>query len=234
MDKGFLRPRCNNSSLDRSGHSVATDQNGASLNETENAYDDQSRTEDANHHEGVNKLMNFDLKPDSYIVNNPGLNEMYKVVERPKFLLLFDNKEDESKYLLHRLHKNYSQEVSQQVCKAVVDVALMEALCWVFLTGGPAARAPGLKHTYFAIFVGMAVLLAFNIIVVNGRLSYQWTGLWSLFQFVSVLFSCVLFLLVGPQFLNFLSRDAQMATLTVYQTIIQTSYVLPFRVFALM
>ena len=32
--------------------------------------------------DGVNKLMNFDLKADTFIVKNPGLNEMYKVVER--------------------------------------------------------------------------------------------------------------------------------------------------------
>ncbi len=57
---------------------------------------------------GVNKIMNFDLKADTFIVKNPGLNEIYKVVERPKFLLLFDNKEEEAKFLVHQLHKNYS------------------------------------------------------------------------------------------------------------------------------
>ena len=60
------------------------------------------------------------------------MNEMYKVVERPKFLILFDNKEDESKYLIYRLHKNYNQEVFQQFWKCTLDVALMEALVWLF------------------------------------------------------------------------------------------------------
>ena len=66
---------------------------------------------DNNYHnnEGVNKLVNHDLRADTQIINNPGLNEIYNLVERPKFLLLFENKEDETKYGLAKLNKYYGQ-----------------------------------------------------------------------------------------------------------------------------
>ena len=53
--------------------------------------------------------MNHDLRADTQIINNPGLNEIYNLVERPKFLLLFENKEDETKYGLAKLNKYYGQ-----------------------------------------------------------------------------------------------------------------------------
>ena len=143
------------------------------------------------------------------------MNEMYKVVERPKFLILFDNKEDESKYLIYRLHKNYNQEVFQQFWKCTLDVALMEALVWLFAKSQEDSGG-SIRFLYVIIFAFMVLLLFFNIIVVNGRLSSTWTGVWNAVQITSIVYSCGLLIMVGPQGFNFLGRDVLMATLTVY------------------
>ena len=53
--------------------------------------------------------MNSDLRADTQIINNTGLNEIYHLVERPKFLLMFENKEQETKHGLALLNKYYGQ-----------------------------------------------------------------------------------------------------------------------------
>ena len=211
-------------------HSLKSDPNEATMNDSEN--ESKASDECAENSGGIVKVLNFDLKQDTYILNNPGMNEMYKVVERPKFLLLFDNKEDESKYLIYRLHKNYSQEVFQQTWKCLLDIALMEALTWLYTQSrGDAGKS--MRFLYAVVVAFMVIFFLINIIVVNGRLSSTWTGVWNTVQIASIGYSCTLLIMVGPQGFNFLGRDVLMATLTVYQTIIQISAVLPFKIFFL-
>ena len=111
--------------------------------------------------------------------------------------------------------------------KSLLDLVILEVLCYVLADGDS-------SYMYFVVFTAMVLAVVFNIIFVNGRLTYQWTGLWVGAQVVGVVFSAGLFLLVGPKFLDFLSRDAQGATLVVYQTLLFVSRATPFKAFAFM
>ena len=75
----------------------------------ESEYQDGDIEDNYHNNEGVNKLVNSDLRADTQIINNTGLNEIYHLVERPKFLLMFENKEQETKHGLALLNKYYGQ-----------------------------------------------------------------------------------------------------------------------------
>ena len=47
---------------------------------------------------------------------------------------MFENKEDETKYGQAMLNKYYTQQIFHQICKNLLDLAIMEALCMVIFT----------------------------------------------------------------------------------------------------
>ena len=64
-----------------------------------------------------NVLKNTELKDDKQIVKSAALNEIYNLVERPRFLVSFELKEQENAFLHSLLKENYSLEVFQLVSK---------------------------------------------------------------------------------------------------------------------
>ena len=64
-----------------------------------------------------NVLKNNELKDDKQIVKSAALNEMYNLVERPRFLVTFELKDQENAFLHSLLKENYSLEVFQLVSK---------------------------------------------------------------------------------------------------------------------
>ena len=52
--------------------------------------------------------LNFNLKTDLAILSKESMNENYHLVERPKLLMHFENKELEAKYVVNQLQRNFS------------------------------------------------------------------------------------------------------------------------------
>ena len=60
------------------------------------------------------------------------MNDRYNLVERPRFLISFELKDQEQAFLHSLLKQNYSLEVFQLVSKSILDLIIIECLVFTF------------------------------------------------------------------------------------------------------
>lgn len=171
-----------------------------------------------------NVLKTNELKDDKQIVKSAALNEIYNLVERPRFLLSFELKEQENAFLHSLLKENYSLEVFQLVSKQIIDLIIIECLVFTFFGSDS-------YYIYIGVFVGMATLIV-ALLYYMRRLTSNGIMIFLVIQIIGIGISMVFFILNGPKFQNFLLRSSQQVTLGIYQAIIVISRAIPFRVFA--
>jgi hypothetical protein len=73
-----------------------------------------------------------ELKDDKQIVKSAAQNDRYNLVERPRFLISFELKDQEQAFLHSLLKDNYSLEVFQLVSKSIIDLIIIECLVYTF------------------------------------------------------------------------------------------------------
>lgn len=151
-------------------------------------------------------------------------NDRYNLVERPRFLLNFELKDQENAFLHSLLKQNYNLEVFQLVSKSIVDLVIIECLVYTYF-------GQDSYYIYFGVLFGYAAVEA-ALLYYMRRLTSQGIMVFLFIQIVGIAISMVFFILNGPKFQNFLLRSSQQVTLGIYQAIIVISRAIPFRVFA--
>ena len=174
-------------------------------------------------HVGPSMVKFSELKDDKQIVKSAAQNERYNLVERPKFLISFDLKEQEYRFYASILQDNASTEIFQQVSKAIFDLVVTEALCWMVLNE---------DEIYIYIIVFFAVLLLEGLVLYNiYRIVNNYFMVWITIQFIGVVYTMFIFMLNGLKFQSLLLKNTQQATFAVFQTIMFITRILPFRAF---
>ena len=76
------------------------------------ADSDDEKMSDSNQFDGneFDKRIFEDLRDDRAIVKKAALNDKYKLVERPKFLMNFETREWEGRYAATQFRKHFNQE----------------------------------------------------------------------------------------------------------------------------
>lgn len=171
-----------------------------------------------------NILKSNELKDDKQIVKSAAQNDRYNLVERPRFLISFELKDQEQAFLHSLLKQNYSLEVFQLVSKSIIDIIIIECLVYTFFGSDS-------YYIYVGVFLAQASFEA-ALLYYMRRLTSQGIMMFLVIQIIGIAFSMVFFILNGPKFQNFLLRSSQQVTLGIYQAIIVISRAIPFRVFA--
>ena len=99
-----------------------------------------------------NVLKNNELKDDKQIVKSAALNEIYNLIERPRFLVSFELKDQENAFLHSLLKENYSLEVFQLVSKYLIDLIIIECLVYTFFGSDS-------YYIYAGVFAGLTTLI---------------------------------------------------------------------------
>lgn len=68
-----------------------------------------------------------DYQDDRKIVKIAALNDRYKLVERPRFLISFENTTWESKFGAWVFRKHFATEITNYIMRAVFDFVLAQA-----------------------------------------------------------------------------------------------------------
>ena len=149
--------------------------------------------------EAGNILKVNELKDDKQ--KSAAQNDMYNLVERPRFLLSFELRDQEQAFLHQLLKQNYSLEVFQLVSKSIVDLVIMECLVYTFFGSDQ-------YYIYITVLLAYATLEA-ALLYYMKRLTSQGIMVFLVIQIIGITFSMVFFILNGPRFQNFLLRESQ-------------------------
>ena len=98
------------------------------------ADSDDEKISETNYFDGneFDKRIFEDLKDDRAIVKKAALNDKYKLVERPKFLMNFETREWEGRYAATQFRKHFNQEACNFVTQSVFDVLMMQGFIYSF------------------------------------------------------------------------------------------------------
>lgn len=110
-------------------NSVARSEREMNLNESLDV-DDKASLDGSLEELDFNRRNFSDYQDDRKIVKFAALNDKYKLVERPRWLLNFSTATWESKFATSVFRKHYQVEIFTFSLKALCDLFLVEAFIW--------------------------------------------------------------------------------------------------------
>ena len=93
------------------------------------SFNQEQSLDDGSDDETVFSKRNFsDMQDDRQIVKIAAINDKYKLVERPRFLVSFDTMTWESKFATSVFRKHFKTEICTFIAKGILDLLLAEAV----------------------------------------------------------------------------------------------------------
>jgi len=190
-NEGYISERDNDDML-----AVDSDEDNASV---ENYFDGNE----------FDKRIFEDLRDDRAIVKKAAQNDKYKLVERPKYLINFETREWEGRYAATQFRKHFSQEACNFITQSIFDVLMMQGFIYSFELD--------LSYLHYYIIVGVSHLFIKTLLIIilfkiGTRQVYYGVAV----LYLSVIFSIVVFVLIGPVYKNLIYRESQLVTYALY------------------
>ena len=166
-----------------------------------------------------------DYQDDRKILQIAALNDKYKLVERPRFLLQFENSVWESKFGAWVFRKHFRTEIATFIMKCAFDLILVQAA---------------------VIAVYEWNRLEINIVVGSGVAILKTMECFALFcrkvkkpryiawQFLSFIGSFAVIIVIGPMVLNFVYREAIEVTFAMYMMMAFLTRSFQFKIYAML
>lgn len=189
----------------------------------------ESYQDDNNSLDGSLEDVNFngrnfnDYQDDRKIVQIAALNDKYKLVERPRFLLQFDNTTWESKFGAWVFRKHFQTELANYIMKAVFDFVLAQAAI---------IQKYGKDRYEINILagIGMIILKTVESLALFGRKIKK--PRYIAWQFVSFVGSFAVIIIIGPVVYNFIYREAIEVTFAMYMMLAFLTRSFQFKIYA--
>ena len=135
------------------------------------------------------------------IVKIPATNDRYKLVERPRFLLYFENKDWESQFTEHLYSKYFSQEVCNFFTKCILDILMIQV--YLYSKGHENLKVYSITLVGYLFVQGLATYGIF-------RMDHKHVSIAIMIWYISYFLSTIVFIMLGPNYADMFKRETSM------------------------